>query len=633
MKQTSKVQWFTLVELIVVITILAILWTIAFISLQWYSAQARDTTRVSDIQNIKKSLELFSLKTWKYPLPDSWTGVLYWTELETVWTQWTIWNTVSTNLSRNLNEKPTDPLTETEYTYSVINSQTKYELLSIYESDLVSYNEIPLSWILSPWQEKEAANLVSQTNAANANYPKISWNYNWIFVKTPTYYIPLPSIITSTDLSSGLTLTDWTVADLIITGWENNIAYWISDAKTNWLPNFTISSYSWTITKKSLDTDKQALAQVLINAYTWTILANAWIYQTIAETDPANSINLISLVDDIVLSSWTYTSTSWWDDNWDETPPAPTKLITSTDCTDADWMWVDSETDTMWDWFCISPRIEWYWDIKWISWNDSWTSATRREWDATWYSTTEWLADDLYWITAYLSNYTCWALDNWHTNVDWTYWDTIKWRMKWLSQFANMSDNYSALNSIDWINIDLNLVDPENDILPIPAIYIADCIDWVKNLKQDMDYTLNDWTTDTETWTNYISTTDNISTWETRNKYLLWWSESVWSHLPSAYSKFTSFTDNTYNWEYQVACELYNTNNSIWDFYEDWVDDSSSWDDDDWERIWLSAVGTTDGFHWGRYARIVGSSGCSSQSSTNAGNRDTTVSARFVVRP
>jgi prepilin-type N-terminal cleavage/methylation domain-containing protein len=65
MKKQNNSLWFTLVELIVVITILAILWTIAFISLQWYSAQARDSKRLSDIQNIKSSLELFSINTWK----------------------------------------------------------------------------------------------------------------------------------------------------------------------------------------------------------------------------------------------------------------------------------------------------------------------------------------------------------------------------------------------------------------------------------------------------------------------------------------------------------------------------------------------------------------------------------------
>jgi len=45
---------FTLVELIVVITILAILGTIAFISLQGYSADARNSKRTSDLNNIKE---------------------------------------------------------------------------------------------------------------------------------------------------------------------------------------------------------------------------------------------------------------------------------------------------------------------------------------------------------------------------------------------------------------------------------------------------------------------------------------------------------------------------------------------------------------------------------------------------
>ncbi len=135
MKQTQKTA-FTLIELIVVITILAILWTIAFISLQWYSAQARDSKRLSDIQNIKKSLELFSLNTWKYPEPDEYFTVSYSWELARY--QWYVWDQVSTNLSRNLNEKPTDPITGAEYIYSTTNTQTEFEVLGLYESDLVS---------------------------------------------------------------------------------------------------------------------------------------------------------------------------------------------------------------------------------------------------------------------------------------------------------------------------------------------------------------------------------------------------------------------------------------------------------------------------------------------------------------
>jgi len=68
---------FTLVELIVVITILAILWTIAFISLQWYSKQARDSTRISDLSSMKTSLELFNLEAWKFPVTTDWFIVTY----------------------------------------------------------------------------------------------------------------------------------------------------------------------------------------------------------------------------------------------------------------------------------------------------------------------------------------------------------------------------------------------------------------------------------------------------------------------------------------------------------------------------------------------------------------------------
>jgi prepilin-type N-terminal cleavage/methylation domain-containing protein len=45
---------FTLVELIVVIVILAILATIAFLSFSSQSASARDSTRLSDMNNIAK---------------------------------------------------------------------------------------------------------------------------------------------------------------------------------------------------------------------------------------------------------------------------------------------------------------------------------------------------------------------------------------------------------------------------------------------------------------------------------------------------------------------------------------------------------------------------------------------------
>jgi len=45
---------FTLVELIVVITILAILWAIAFISLSWYTKKASNSKILYDVINLTK---------------------------------------------------------------------------------------------------------------------------------------------------------------------------------------------------------------------------------------------------------------------------------------------------------------------------------------------------------------------------------------------------------------------------------------------------------------------------------------------------------------------------------------------------------------------------------------------------
>ena len=269
---------FTLVELIVVITILAILWTIAFISLQWYSKQARDSKRISDINNIKKSLELFSLNTWYYPEPDgAWTMHYSW---ELLFTQWTIWDTVTTNLSINLNEKPLDPLFDIEYIYSRTASKKEYEVMSIREWELAS------------------TNLLNNSFAANKYTPKIEWTYNEVFVKTPSFIVPLPSIITSEDLSLWLTL-DWTNIDsLVINDWENFPDLGIPNIEVNtWWLDIKLSVYTWSITNNSSDDDKIDVITAIQEAYSWTTLKNNSIY-----SDILNSSDLVTLAEQLVLS-------------------------------------------------------------------------------------------------------------------------------------------------------------------------------------------------------------------------------------------------------------------------------------------------------------------------------------------
>jgi len=434
-------KWaFTLVELIVVITILAILWTIAFISLQGYSSQARDSKRLSDIQNIKKSLELFSLNTWKYPEPDDFVTVSY--DTQDLWYQWTIGNQVSVNLSRNLNEKPTDPLTESEYTYSRTYGGNEYELLSIYESDLVSQN-----------------NILTQTNASNANYPKINGNYNWVYVKAWNTYLPTPSIVNAlwTDLDLSQVANSTALESQITTWWENNITNAWIDAKTWWLTNMSIQVFTWELDTILWEDDwwnKVALANKIITAYSSTNLANVWVYKTIVETPVED---LVSLVDTFVLNkdNFTNTTTSTTTTNYScdaTTAPADNGHITYTTWTptEVDQTYVQDAANcwyTCSDWYtwvnCDVAPLTWWraedpnCDIEDIvigtqTW--AWCNSTLWNWFEFWQT------DADIWTSNY--NGTVWSCYdyNWNNTATCTKWD------------VTMASNTKANTWFSWTN-------------------------------------------------------------------------------------------------------------------------------------------------------------------------------------
>ena len=117
-------KWFTLVELIVVITILAILWTIWFISMQWYSLSSRDAKRINDIGILKKSLELTYLEDGSYPTNSGSIVSFSWA---TLWTQGTFDNAVRLQTQR-VSEVPTDPLTWENYIYSVTQNRGEFQI-------------------------------------------------------------------------------------------------------------------------------------------------------------------------------------------------------------------------------------------------------------------------------------------------------------------------------------------------------------------------------------------------------------------------------------------------------------------------------------------------------------------------
>lgn len=129
---------FTLVELIVVITILAILWTIWFISFQGYSGNARDSTRVTDINNISKWLD-FKLAQWQILPPPNGNTISITASWVTIWQQGYAGSQVLSAIEMQQERK--DPLDKIDYTYLVNTAKNKYQILGLLEtSNILSYD-------------------------------------------------------------------------------------------------------------------------------------------------------------------------------------------------------------------------------------------------------------------------------------------------------------------------------------------------------------------------------------------------------------------------------------------------------------------------------------------------------------
>jgi len=172
---------FTLVELIVVITILAILWTIAFINLQWYSVWARDSKRLSDIVNIYKKINIELSK---------WTKLdkfLIWNSIWPLTINWNLWvrNQWITNFLA-LNEdsdKFKDPKINLDYVLSYSDWWTwtwAYKFIQVATIN-EEKNEAVVIWNYYKIQSSDSPSLILNLNNefvvdGGVDLPYIIWN-------------------------------------------------------------------------------------------------------------------------------------------------------------------------------------------------------------------------------------------------------------------------------------------------------------------------------------------------------------------------------------------------------------------------------------------------------------------------
>jgi len=407
-------QAFTLVELIVVITILAILWTIAFISLQWYSKDARDSIRISDISNIKTSLELFHLDSGKYPLPDDNQIVDYGTE--TLWYQWNFWSTVISSLSRSISEVPIDPLTEKKYVFSVANNKNEFEILSLLEWDSLTLNNL------------------SQANAASLEVtPKIDWTYNRVFIKTANYIVPVPSIINTEVWNITMTLDSNNISSQVINWGENIPEQWNVISNTWALSWLVLSVYTWSININTSNAEKEIVIGKIKDTYSGSVLANSDIYEYILNTSwtewlvkLANSIVLKDDTTEVTSTPSPYENCIWQNSPliWDLSIIATTtyNLCDTPDIIVCSWpkSWYTIAACNVWTataWITIAS----YWDYFQFGRNDpypTWTNGQAwysYDWKASWWL--DWWSANDWWVFEANKLTTTYNNPLWSTNT------------------------------------------------------------------------------------------------------------------------------------------------------------------------------------------------------------------------
>ena len=260
----KRIQAFTLTELVIIITILAILSTIAFVSYSNNISKTRDDRRQLDIDNIQIALSTFKSQNWYYPLPWDTFNITY--SWSIVAKQWVLNTQV---ILSSLESIPTDPLDNNYYSYSVTTDQKQYQLAATLENDWEE--TILLSWDYQSVAKTILPNILLASDAWPWDNIEIGeWVWDWrlnrklfLFNQSSNNIIhsrewwwaavtgweELNKLITQAEANDYWQRHDYQTCDQISDAWKN-IGPW--DYQIMW-DDWTLSTIncwgiSWTVT-------------------------------------------------------------------------------------------------------------------------------------------------------------------------------------------------------------------------------------------------------------------------------------------------------------------------------------------------------------------------------------------------
>ena len=166
MKKIS--QWFTLVELLVSVMVLAIVSAIWFVSYSKHLTWSRDSARIAAVSNFERIFEIHKVNKWIFSTPTDAIDITY--SGSTIWQQGFVWDSVYEELGQSKNP-PLDPRSKKGFDYSISANKQEYNIAYILESKEHSWEKMPVS--------------------------KVIGNYNWYFLQSENNLFALPSLISS----------------------------------------------------------------------------------------------------------------------------------------------------------------------------------------------------------------------------------------------------------------------------------------------------------------------------------------------------------------------------------------------------------------------------------------------------
>lgn len=246
MKQSNK-NAFSLIELLVVITILVILWSVWISMNSSYKERTWNAKITADLNTIESTIRTYKQEIWN--LPDPWWNLKYFTnnwwyahdETESFWVDWSI--TEKTFPKRYINVTPLDPNTNQYYAYGKTIVWWSFEVAAVlsnngeYESIVKSnyywteslYNLVrEYNW---PWfvYDKSKSRFPYDPNERILK-AKIN-DFTWSLTLNDS--ITDKNILLSRDLVEWdkLSLPAWSIATIYISDWSI-IYLWDSDSPT-----------------------------------------------------------------------------------------------------------------------------------------------------------------------------------------------------------------------------------------------------------------------------------------------------------------------------------------------------------------------------------------------------------------